>query len=308
MTARDAPAAMGFKPACRRLRPRSGGLLRYAADMRSLLCVALTLTLLILPLFWSIPVAVTPVWIGVSSVLCFVCCIVNHNHIHLPVFYPPILNSVLAVFLTLAKGHTSAGVIAAHCNHHRHNGTAQDWIRPALAGHGPGLMRLARFIVMASVTMAAGRNGRAAPRLPAAMQRQLRLERVALLAFLATAFYIDAAAAALFVLVPWVAGLLSLVGVNLLQHDGCDPQSRFNHTRNFTGRLGNWLFFNNGYHTIHHLAPRLHWSALPDAHRRRVASHVDPTLNVRSILGFLACDYVLSMSIRRAPRYEPGRE
>lgn len=37
-----------------------------------------------------------------------------------------------------------------------------------------------------------------------------------------------------------------IVTLNLLQHDGCDPQHRVNHSRNFTGPILNYFCFNNG--------------------------------------------------------------
>ena len=38
-------------------------------------------------------------------------------------------------------------------------------------------------------------------------------------------------------------------------------------TRSVTGRLGNWLWHNNGYHEAHHARPGLPWYRLPEAHR-----------------------------------------
>lgn len=48
--------------------------------------------------------------------------------------------------------------------------------------------------------------------------------------------------------------------------------------------MNRW-FFNIGYHTAHHLQPRLHWSALPAAHQR-IASQIDPRLTERSLLRY----------------------
>jgi len=54
----------------------------------------------------------------------------------------------------------------------------------------------------------------------------------------------------------------------MLQHDGCDEGNNINSARNFTGSIINYLTFNNGYHTIHHMNPKLHWSKLPEMHNK----------------------------------------
>ena len=36
----------------------------------------------------------------------------------------------------------------------------------------------------------------------------------------------------------------------------------YNGARNFVGPVINYLTFNNGYHTIHHMYPTMHWSRL----------------------------------------------
>lgn len=74
--------------------------------------------------------------------------------------------------------------------------------------------------------------------------------------------------------------------VNFLQHDGCDSESEINHSRNFTSKIGNWFFFNNGFHTVHHLHPECHWSQLPKLHKETVKSHIQPHLDQPSIFIF----------------------
>ena len=62
-------------------------------------------------------------------------------------------------------------------------------------------------------------------------------------------------------IVPTMIGKYLIVTLNMLQHKGCDPESKYNHSRNFTGPILNFFCFNNGYHTQHHIS--LHWSLLP---------------------------------------------
>ena len=71
--------------------------------------------------------------------------------------------------------------------------------------------------------------------------------------------------------------------INLLQHQSCDFHSEFDHSRNLTGRVLNWLLLNNGYHTAHHMFPSAHWSVLPVIHERVIAPRVHPSLSERSL-------------------------
>ena len=87
-----------------------------------------------------------------------------------------------------------------------------------------------------------------------------------------------------FVVVPQLIANLGIVGINFLWHDGCDPDHPVNHSRNFTGRLLNYLALNNGYHGMHHEEPALHWSLLPEAHARRIRPGLHPALEQPSIL------------------------
>src|SRR6185503_20742672 len=84
--------------------------------------------------------------------------------------------------------------------------------------------------------------------------------------------------------------------INLIQHDGCDIKSDWNHSRNFVGRAFNWIMCNNGYHTIHHNRAGLHWSVLAEAHEREVAPRIDPRLDERSMVWYLLRTYVLGLA------------
>ncbi len=276
--------------------------LKYASDWRAIAFVAIAYVLLLLPLFWQIPAIAAVIWVPLSGLFCFCVGVITHNHMHNSVFQRQWHNQLFNVVLTLAMGHTATQIVIPHnYNHHAYHGGSQDWGRPELAGDGMGIVRLMRYW-RTTLRNAGGGKRDDVPALPNYLEESLPVEKRALLVFVVMILAIAPLKALLFVGIPWIIGILSMLGVNLIQHDGCDSESGFNHSRNFTGRLGNWFFFNNGYHTIHHLKPTLHWSLLPEAHNRIVKPHVAPELEVKSILGFLVTQYLFSWRPAK-PRY-----
>ena len=98
----------------------------------------------------------------------------------------------------------------------------------------------------------------------------------------------------------------SMIFINYIQHVHADPWSEHNHSRNFVSKLGNWLVFNNGYHTAHHESAGLHWSKLPEAHAK-IAHLIHPDLNQGSIFGFCIRSYVLGFFNERYRTHQVGR-
>ena len=96
-----------------------------------------------------------------------------------------------------------------------------------------------------------------------------------------------------------------MIFINYIQHVHADPWSEHNHSRNFVSKLGNWLVFNNGYHTAHHESAGLHWSKLPEAHAK-IAHLIDPALNQQSIFGF-CLTRVPARHLQRPVPHEAGR-
>jgi beta-carotene hydroxylase len=113
------------------------------------------------------------------------------------------------------------------------------------------------------------------------------LERSVFYPALVLLVFVDWRATLLFLVLPWLGAQLALVGVNLLQHQDCDTASEYDHSRNVTGALVNWLLLNSGFHTAHHLRPALHWSLLPAFHRNEVVQRMNPALDHRTFIGLL---------------------
>lgn len=268
-------------------------ILRNKSDIRSILFVFFTILLLTIPFYINIPLFLSFFWILLLAIFCFSCCTINHNHMHHPIFTNNYINSIFNILLTLAKGHTATTIVVPHMmNHHKHNCSQEDWIRPDIAYKKKGRSRLVKYLYKASINMIVERQKSGAPKLSKRQQINILIERCFLFICIIIGVYLNLKVFLLFVLLPWLIAMASLVCINLLQHDGCDHQSEFNHSRNFTGRLGNWICFNNGYHTIHHLKPSLHWSKLPKAHKEFVEDNIDPLLNHSSVFGYLFRNYI----------------
>ncbi|KAJ3024737.1 UNVERIFIED_CONTAM: hypothetical protein HDU68_007814 [Siphonaria sp. JEL0065] len=118
----------------------------------------------------------------------------------------------------------------------------------------------------------------------------------------------------------------------MLQHDGCDrpiiakigdPRTKapadgglapihllnINTSRNFTGSITNFLFFNNGYHNIHHIKPILHWSKLPEAHQQLVKLHIHPSLDQENMLTYFFHTFVLNnRTMYNGKPYDPDTD
>jgi len=92
--------------------------------------------------------------------------------------------------------------------------------------------------------------------------------------------------------VPAFMALWGIQFTNWVQHVGCDPGSEWNHSRNFVSSWMNLFVFDNGFHTVHHQRPGLHWS-LARAEHERIAHLVDPRLNAQSIFGYAYETYIL---------------
>jgi len=98
---------------------------------------------------------------------------------------------------------------------------------------------------------------------------------------------------------PACCSLVTIMFFNYTQHVHTDAWSEHDHSRNFTGPIFNYLFFNNGYHTAHHENQNLHWDALPAAHRQ-IAHLIKPELNQPNLAWYLARQFMLAPL---APRF-----
>jgi fatty acid desaturase len=93
--------------------------------------------------------------------------------------------------------------------------------------------------------------------------------------------------------IPAFSALWTIMLFNYIQHVHTDPWSAHNHSRNFEGRLLNFLLFGNGYHTIHHEKASLHWADAAQAHAQ-IRPMIDDRLCHASMFGFFLRQYLLA--------------
>lgn len=272
-------------------------ILRYAADVRTLALIGGWFALVALEFAFAPmnPWVVAPL-VAVTCMGSFLGAVATHNAVHCPVFTARWMNNLWQVVLTLSYGHPVSSYLPGHnLSHHRHAESARDVMRTDKARFRYNLFNLLFFTasISTSILGAEVSYARYAARRRPRFTRQLAVESVVMVAVLATLLALDWRRALLFVVIPWQYAAWGIVTMNLLQHDGCDAASPWNHSRNFVGSVVNWFTFNNGFHTIHHLKPTLHWSLAPAAHRDLVAPHMDPRLDEPSLPAYVLRTFVL---------------
>lgn len=271
--------------------------LRYKADLRTIIFifgyfVTLTLSWIFMPSEWYYIVPI----VLLNCIYSFFCATVVHNTIHCPMFKTRGLNKFIQVVLTFTYGHPVSAYVPGHnFSHHKYVQTEKDNIRTTKARFKWNFLnQLFFFYIMSGAILKsemrfAKRMFKEKPR----WAKQYLLESILLRLVQLTLLIINWKLFILLILIPNQYAAWGIVGTNYWQHEGCDENHPYNHSRNFTGKLLNWFAFNNGYHGVHHDKPGLHWSLLPEYHERVYVPHLHPNLNQKSLLVYLwkSCVY-----------------
>lgn len=302
-------------------------MLRHRADWRTLLWA-----LVLFPAAGFAPYAwprVVPWTLPLLLYLGFCAGVFSHNHNHSPTFESRRLNAFYSAWLSIFYGFPTFAWIPTHnLNHHKYVNKAGDaTITWRYSKKNTWLVASTYYFVSAywqsGVIKEYIGKAKATNR---SLYRQIAGQYATLACVQAGLFAI---AVAMHHDVWWRGPLLwafgfampalfanwSMIFINYIQHVHTDPWSEHDHSRNFVSKLGNWLVFNNGYHTAHHESAGLHWSKLP-AHHAKIAHLIHPDLNQASIFGYCLRAYLLGIfderlrtkQIGRAPYDAPGGE
>lgn len=276
--------------------------LRYHADVRTLAWTFLLMPALVAAQYlrpelagWLLPL---------SMYAAYCAAVIAHNHNHVPTFLGKMSNRLFGTWISIFYGFPTYGWIPTHnLNHHRFNGRDGDatvWVelgKPDNAWlalthffrstktQGPLLARYRDMLYRRSKAAWLGIWGQyvavyGAHLAMAALAVHLFGVRRGALVYLSSLG------------IPAFGALWGIMFTNWIQHVGCDPGSRWNHSRNFVSSWMNMFVFDNGFHTVHHEKANLHWSLLRAEHEK-VAHLIDPRLNASSIFGYAFETYVL---------------
>jgi fatty acid desaturase len=271
--------------------------LRYTADRRTLGFVGFYFSLLI---FQWVAVPTNP-WVAVplfiaTCIWSWFCAIITHNTIHCPIFKNKKMNSWFQIILSLTYGNPVSSYVSGHnLSHHRFTQKPKDIMRTTKVRFSWNFLNLLFFfpaVIPAIVSNDFHFSKLMKNRRPR-WYKQFIKESAVFYAVSGSLLLLDWRKFLIYWFVPHIWAAWGIVSINFLQHDGCDEDSEFNHSRNFVGKAFGWFTFNNGFHTIHHIKPGLHWSLLREIHDRDVVPYMHPALNQASILKYTFQAFIL---------------
>lgn len=244
--------------------------------------------------------------------------VIAHNHNHCPTFRTRRLNSIFGHWLSSFYGYPTFAWIPTHnLNHHKFVNRAGDATITWRHTNKHNFLVASTYFFVSSYWQSEPikmfiRKARASNR---RLYSQILFGYglwigTAIATFaLACALHGWATGAKVWVFATFLPAFFALWTImlfNYVQHVHTDPWSAHNHSRSFTGRLVNFLLFNNGLHAAHHENPGSHWSTLPELHAR-IEPLIDPALYSRSMWWFFIKTYVLALLFPQLGTKQIGR-
>ena len=229
--------------------------------------------------------------------------VMAHNHNHLPMWKSKIMNILTDNWLTVFYGFPVFAWIPTHnANHHKFVNKEPDYTRTWRFTERNNLFTVLTYpsvsgFFQQSVVMNHFKETFSRNKYKFFLYG---LQFVVLISWIAGAFIIGGWEKALiYVVLPQQLSLFSVLLFNYVQHVHADEETKYNSSRNFTGIL-NFLLFNNGLHTIHHIHPTIHWSETPQEHAK-IEHLIDDSLIESSFWYFLFKSYILGIFM---PKYK----
>jgi beta-carotene hydroxylase len=257
--------------------------LRHRKDLRSVGYLMLTVALF--GYQWAHP-GLCNFWLYPLSIgLCFTAAIMSHNHNHVAFWRWRPLNLLTSYTIGLFYGFPAFAWVPTHNRNHHHfnNSPGDESISPRFFRKNH-LLALAIYPVVtefAQLPLLVKYMGELRAR---DKRRYLEaLSEYAVFFSLMILFTVlDWRKAVVLLYIPQFCAKYLIQCVGYFQHVDCDAKSEWNHSRNFVGPVVNALLFNNGFHTVHHFKPGVHWSDLRKLHGE-YAERIDERFKVPNL-------------------------
>lgn len=225
-------------------------------------------------------IAATWLWLLPLVFLSNLVHLVEHNHVHVPIFSKKKYNEVFSWLLCLGTGIPVEGYRFHHAEtHHRYSGTSLDWTSP-FAYRGARFPDRPVNLAWYAVTYMprAWRKGLQTMWERRATDQGKKFWRsILVLTITASALgLVQPRSFLLFFGLPWIGNAVVPALTNWRHHRGCDFASKYTAANVNLGLFSRALGFNIGYHSAHHDHPGLHWSLLPECFFREFAASTPP--------------------------------
>lgn len=268
-------------------------MLRYKEDYKVVIWMIITTGLLVIN--WLQPEFnwFTFLWACLMAVSVST---ITHNHNHLRVWTNKWLNYFQDYWLTLFYGFPVFAWIPTHNkNHHKFNNKEGDYTITYRVSERNNLLTLLSYPTISSYWQQFA--------IKDFLKRNFDKNRkrfwyyisqyVVLGLWIGAALLIDWQKALLYIVLPQQVALFTVLVFNYLQHVGADELSKWEHSRDMVSPIFNVFVFNNGYHTVHHDHPGVHWSKCPEEHEK-IKDNLNPVLVEHSFWWFLIRTYLLA--------------
>lgn len=260
---------------------------KYVEDLRQVGIIVVYMFLLFGMMF--IPQMRHPVVVALACYFSFLNAVIIHNTMHMSPFLSRKRGAFWRWVISFGNLYPASANVPSHnMVHHTFDDAGQpDWATPDHVGFRWNLLNLVHFPNVAGPETFDGVSRWAKRRGKSRFRAEYRNEMIVAFGLTGIFLAIDPWTAILCVVVPQLYGARCILRINLIQHQGADTASTWNHSRNFVGRSFNWIMCNNGYHTIHHMKPHIHWAKLDSLHDSEIVPKIDPSLNEQSMVWYL---------------------
>lgn len=266
-------------------------MLRYKADIKTLIYMFITTSLLILQ--WTV-IGFNPVVFIIYCFFSISVAVITHNHNHVRIWKSNFLNTLQDWWLTVFYGFPVFAWIPTHNkNHHKMNNRIGDYTITYRFSEKNNFLTLLTYPTISGFYQQKAIRDYLKDMFKNKRSRfYLAISQYFILVLWIAAFLLlDWKKALLYVIIPQQVSLFSVLIFNYVQHVHANEESEWNHSRNFTGFL-NFMLFNNGLHTVHHETAGLHWSQVPEEHKK-VEHLIDDSLKERSFWWYIFRNYAM---------------